>query len=208
MSKNLSPDEVCNRLFIFLAAKGVGLSKADQAEIEARVLGHRDAAARQRYERNARCFQVFELSLDDVQADGSLELKQTLARLPMDESSSRALARTMAEQAAALLARPCVVCDGNYENPEVHEPQGAAFEEYRIYRGMGDVPETLGAKFDSALGQHSMHHGTACTAVGAVADAARLMADLLQVSPSDETTRHVVFVTQHATGDIVWQCCR
>lgn len=206
MSKNLSPDEVCHRLVMFLATKGVALSKADQAEIRARVLGHQNMAAQARYEQNTGRFQVFELELDDIDADGSVQPKATFSRLPLDESTSLSLARVMAQQAAALRGRPCLLCDANFENAEVvDEPPNADPEALVVYQALGELRDANSDKLDGSLAEDFTFHTRHATVRGAVASGKRVMAGLLEEAPADETNHHLVLVANDVADVILWR---
>lgn len=205
MSKNLSPDEVCHRLVMFLATKGVALSKSDQAEIRARVMGHENVAQQTRYEQNAARLQVFELSTEDIGADGTVTLKETLSCLPLEESTSMPLARVMAAQTAALRGQPVVLCDGNFQNVEVFDEQVVDSERLGVFQAYGVIHDVQAAELGPGMAEdfsmHSRHGGVR----EAVAAAKRVLAGLLEEKPADETCHHLVVVASEVDGSIFWR---
>lgn len=194
-----SPDTVLHRINVYLASNGFALTDTHRAELTARVLGHQDAFAQQRYEKLAAVFLLLELHFDDIQADRHVTLKRTLEYMPLQEFSDRDEALLGALRLARIQKRPIVVLNGAFELQALEEEPSDGTT-YSFYRTVGKV---INCK--PTMDNGDIAEDTDCVGVNikrkkaAVAAAKHYVAGLPKGEPYS-----LVYVCNEDTGEIIW----
>lgn len=201
---NTSPEIVTKRILAYLQTLGLSLTTEIESEVAARVTGHENAAVETKRKELTRQYLVYELNLDDVNADGGLDLSKTFMARALALTTIGETAKDYAHKQVKSNGLPLVIVNGAFELLDLVDEEPKKERGYSVSTTVGIVCNFLATTVEGVKAEdYHLVDATFFTKIHAVAAAKHYVRKLRTVSDKS-WEESLIFVTADNEKQIIW----